>query len=90
MALVRLPFVMLAVYIRWPVQILAALLPVQLYATVHGKAMDDCPNSWAPATHVKDENTIPGSWLPTGPYLVTWQPFKKGTNPTDGRFSLAI
>lgn len=54
-----------------PVQILLALLLVQLPAAVLGKTAELGPSTWAPATHMEDPAGIPGSWFWPGPDLAT-------------------
>lgn len=49
------------------VPVLAAWLPLQLSANVCGKAAQDGPAIWAPATHVGDPHGVLGSWLQTCP-----------------------
>lgn len=48
-------------YTGVPHQVPVALLLIQLLADEPGKAVDDDPNTWAPATHVRDPHSIPGS-----------------------------
>lgn len=46
-----------------PVQVPAAPFPIHLRANVPGKALDEGPSVWAPATHMGNYNSVPGSWL---------------------------
>lgn len=46
-----------------------AVLLTQLHVTAPGKAMEDGPNAWAPATHVGNLDGAAGSWfLPSPAY----------------------
>lgn len=45
------------------------MFPIQLPANMPGKAAEDGPSSWTPATHVGDSDGGPGSWLQAGPDL---------------------
>lgn len=56
---VQLPLVVLASYLRVPVQILTALLP----ASVSGKAASNGLDTRVPASHVGDADAVPSSWL---------------------------
>lgn len=55
--------VMLACHMELPVFSLAALLATQLPANVPGKAAEDDPSIWVPATFVGKLDGAPGSWL---------------------------
>lgn len=70
--------VSLASCIRGPVQIPAALFPIQLSATVPRKAFIDGSTTWVPATCVGDLDGTPGHWL-LGPLG------GRGDEPTDSR-----
>lgn len=50
------------------VGVLAALLPMQQPANVPGK-VDHDPKTWAPTTHVGDQDGVLGSWLGPGSAL---------------------
>lgn len=42
-------------------RVLAVLLTVQLPANAPADAEEDGPSVWFPATHVRDQNRVPGS-----------------------------
>lgn len=54
---------------RLPAQILAVLLPVQIFTNVLGKAEEDDSSAWAPVTHMGNLDRVPDSWnfVWTGP-----------------------
>lgn len=43
------------------------MLLIQFSTNVAGKAAEDGPRSWVPATHIGQLDGIPGSWLLPGP-----------------------
>lgn len=64
-------------------RLLAAPLPVQLAANMPGESKGDGPSTWAPATHVGDQNGFLGSWLQPGVALAIWimkQQMESGTS----------
>lgn len=54
---------MLVCHIGVPVQVPAALLPVQLSASVSGKAEEGGPSIWDPAPREGEPDGAPGSGL---------------------------
>lgn len=57
----------LASHIELPIQVPAKPLLNQLPANVIGKAKEDNPNMWASATHMGDQDGVPGSQFQPSP-----------------------
>lgn len=51
------------------VQVLAALRPMRLPASVCGKTAEDGSSTWAPTNHVENQDRVPGFWLQSSPDL---------------------